>query len=254
MYDYEGDYKKANIIRRSLTGSIEEARVTISGYVRNGKGISISGATVEVLNTGNTTAITDENGKYEFTLSYAPNSRVRLRATEKNHSDAFAALSLFDPLYDQKETRNFTLQTPDYIVDIDLDKDVQDGRFQIETPQTTYTIPEGALVNTDRTPTSKRKFRAYLYEFNKQTNMDNYMYNDTFDPVFGYVGNIMKTFGMPYMQIFDLEGNEVQIRKTHPAVLTNRIYHMKELYDNYDKIYTAVTDQDMQYLVDESKK
>ena len=37
MYDYEGDYKKANIIRRALTGSIEEAKVTVSGYVKDGK-------------------------------------------------------------------------------------------------------------------------------------------------------------------------------------------------------------------------
>jgi hypothetical protein len=254
IYDYEGDYKKANSIRSSLTGSIEETKVTVNGYVKDGKWMTISGATVELLNNPAIFGITNVDGKYEFTIAYAPNSRIRLRATEKSHSDGFAALSIFEAVYDQRETKNFTLQTPDYVVDIDLDKDVKDGKFKVETPQTTYTIPEDALVNTDTTATNKRKFRAYLYEFTKSTNMDNYMYNDTFDPVFGYVGNIMKTFGMPYMQIFDLEGNEVQIRKTHPAVLTNRIYHMKELYENYDKIYTAVTDQDMQYLVDESKK
>jgi len=83
MYDYEGDYKKANIIRTSLTGSIEEAKVTISWYVKDGKWMAISGATIQVLNTGNNVGITDENGKYEFQFSYAPNSRIRLRATEK---------------------------------------------------------------------------------------------------------------------------------------------------------------------------
>jgi len=254
LYDYSWDYKKANMTRRALTGSVEAAKITVSGIVKDATGSVINWARVEVLNNPEIYTLTNNEGKYILAFDYPAYSRIRLRATEKNHSDAFNALSVFEPLYNQVEEKDFTLQKPDYIVDIDLDRDVKNGIFTIETPQTTYTIPEDALVNTDTTQSSKRKFRAYLYEFTKQTNMDNYMYNDTFDAVYGYVGNIMKTFGMPYMQIFDLEGNEVHIRKNHPALLTNRIYHMKELYENYDKIYTAVTDQDMQYLVEESKK
>lgn len=254
LYDYSWDYKKANMSRRALTWSIETARITVSGTVKDGTGSAISWARVEVLNNPEIYATSNSEWVYTLSFEYPAYSRVRLRATEKSHSDWFNALSIFDPLYNQVETKDFTLQKPDYIVEINLDTDVKNGIFTIETPQTTYTIPEDALVNADTTKSSQRKFRAYLYEFTKQTNMDNYMYNDTFDEVYGYVGNIMKTFGMPYMQIFDLEGNEVHIRKNNSAILTNRIYHMKELYENYDKIYTEVTDQDMNYLVEESKK
>jgi len=148
--------------------------------------MAISGATVEVLNNPEIFGTTNAEGKYEFTVAYAPNSRVRLRATEKNHSDGFAALSIFEPLYDQREKRDFTLQTPDYVVDIDLDRDVKDGKFIVETPQTTYTIPEDALVNTDTSPTNKRKFRAYLYEFTKAMSVTNFLNNDIFSDNYGY--------------------------------------------------------------------
>lgn len=149
--------------------------------------MAISGAIVEVLNNPEIFGMTNADGKYEFSLTYPPNSRVRLRATEKSHSDGFAALSIFEPLYDQRETRDFTLQTPNYIIDIDLDTDVKDGKFQIETPQTTYTIPADGLVNMDTTATDKRKFRAYVYEFTKDMNVSNFLDNDTLNESYGYV-------------------------------------------------------------------
>lgn len=37
FYDYEGNYKKANTIRKTLTGSINEAKVTLDGYVKDEK-------------------------------------------------------------------------------------------------------------------------------------------------------------------------------------------------------------------------
>lgn len=59
---------------------------------------------------------------------------------------------------------------------------------------------------------------------------------------------------MPYMQIFDLEGNEIQIRKTYPALLRNRIHHMYELQESTENLFEKVSPQDMQYLLEESKK
>ena len=254
MYDYQWNYAKADALRQYLTGSIEMATVKIYGLVTDTKGNAISWATIEILNNPIFFGKTDAEGKYEFSIQYAPYSRIRLRAREVSHSDWFEALSIFDPLYDQREKKDFILQTPDSIVDIDLDKDGKDGKFQIQTAQTTYTIPEDALVNTDKTVTSKRKFRAYVYEFTKNMNVTNFLNNDTFNESYGYVGNSMITSGMPYMQIFDLEWNEVQIRKTHPAILKNQIRHMYDLQESTEGIFEKVSPQDMQYLVDESKK
>jgi hypothetical protein len=37
-------------------------------------------------------------------------------------------------------------------------------------------------------------------------------------------------------------------------VLQNQIYHMKELYENADQIYTAVTDEDVERLYNLSQE
>jgi hypothetical protein len=65
----------------------------------------------------------------------------------------------------------------------------------------------------------------------------------------------MKTFGMPYIQFYDtVSHKELLVHSDKPMLLTNTIYHMKELYSNYDKIYTAITDADMAKLVAYSKE
>jgi len=74
--------------------------------------------------------------------------------------------------------------------------------------------------------------------------------NDTFEPVYWYVWNIMKTFWMPYIQIIDKKTKkELFTKSSNPIILQNQVYHMKELYSDYDKLYWAITDEDMKYLV-----
>jgi len=55
---------------------------------------------------------------------------------------------------------------------------------------------------------------------------------------------------MPYIQIFDnLNKEELFIKSSNPMILQNQVYHMKELYENHDKIYEALTKDDMKFLV-----
>jgi hypothetical protein len=55
---------------------------------------------------------------------------------------------------------------------------------------------------------------------------------------------------MPYIQFFDAKTNkELFVYKSNPMILQNNIYHMQELYDNYDGIYEAITKEDMEYLL-----
>jgi len=54
---------------------------------------------------------------------------------------------------------------------------------------------------------------------------------------------------MPYIQFIDRESKqELFIKSSDPMILQNQVYHMQELYDNYDKIYSAVTQKDMEIL------
>jgi hypothetical protein len=255
MYEYEGDYAKALALRSTLSGGYTQTVTThIEWKVTDGKtGTPLSGVIVELLNDKKTNTKTDATGKYTFDISLADSSRYRLRAWDPTHSDGFAAFSTFASGTTQSVTLDFTIHTPDKVMDVTLSRDVRDGMIQLDTAQTIYTIPVDGLVFADGTLFHGDQIRGYMYEFTKETNMANYMYNDTFDAVYGYVGNIMKTFGMPYLQIYDTEGNELHIRKSKPALLHNKIYHMKALYDNYDHIYTAITDEDMAYLVAASK-
>jgi hypothetical protein len=60
---------------------------------------------------------------------------------------------------------------------------------------------------------------------------------------------------MPYIQFIDKDTKqELFIKSSNPMILQNQIYHMKELYENHDKIYEAVTDEDMKFLVETTKK
>ncbi|MDR2640507.1 MAG: hypothetical protein LBC61_04250 [Candidatus Peribacteria bacterium] len=60
---------------------------------------------------------------------------------------------------------------------------------------------------------------------------------------------------MPYIQFFDADnGKELFTYSSNPMILQNQIYHMQELYDNYDQIYTAVTPEDMEALYNYSQK
>jgi len=55
---------------------------------------------------------------------------------------------------------------------------------------------------------------------------------------------------MPYIQFVDKDTKkELFVKSSNPMILQNHIYHMKELYENHDKIYTALTKEDMKYLV-----
>jgi hypothetical protein len=60
---------------------------------------------------------------------------------------------------------------------------------------------------------------------------------------------------MPYIQFIDKDSKEeLFIKSSNPMILQNQIYHMQELYDNYDKIYEAITDSDMEFLVETTQK
>jgi hypothetical protein len=59
---------------------------------------------------------------------------------------------------------------------------------------------------------------------------------------------------MPYIQFIDKKTKqELFVKSSNPMILQNQIYHMKELYENYDKIYEAVTKEDMKTLYEYSE-
>ncbi|MDD5770240.1 MAG: carboxypeptidase-like regulatory domain-containing protein [Candidatus Gracilibacteria bacterium] len=259
LYSFEGNYKKSNDLRLSLCSTSKDlckksVNFTFSGKVIDDKGNPVNGAIVFLLNDKSINTKTDINGNYTINFNTYPQERLRIKAYSQELSDGYYVSSIvLDGEYSLNANANFTLQTPQKIIELSPDIDGKEEFYYFSTTQTDYKVPVNSIVYEDGKPYNG-KIKVYLYEFNKLTNMDNYMNNDTFDSVYGYVGNIMKTFGMKYLQIFTPEGEELHIDKSNPAFVTQRIYHMKELYENYDKIYSAVTDEDMEFLVDSTKK
>ncbi len=124
--------------------------------------------------------------------------------------------------------------------------------YIVETKNSKYFIPIESLYfeNWEKYLPKDHNFKVYLYQFTKDSNMTNLLENDTFEPVYWYVWNIMKTFWMPYIQLIDINTNKELFTKSwDPMILQNQIYHMKELYENHDKIYSEITKKDMEFLV-----
>ncbi len=258
--DFEWDYKMASNYRNDLCNLNKDycatkVTVNIEWKVVDAKDRPVKDAVVTLLNDATYKATTDSNWIYKLSFKSFPMSRIRTHASAKDLSDWFNAITvLYDlPTTQDFKANNFTLQIPEKTVSLKI-KDSNDWTYIFESSQTVYKVPIKSIVHADWTP-YKWEVLAYLYEFNKNTNMQNYMNNDTFDSVYGYVWNIMKTFWMKYLQLFTPDWKEeLHIRKTSPALITQKIYHMKELYEWSDHIYAPITDKDMKFLVDKSKE
>jgi hypothetical protein len=72
----------------------------------------------------------------------------------------------------------------------------------------------------------------YLYEFDNRTIPASLANIDTFDQVMGYAGNLMKSFGMPYIQFFTTDGKELFVQKSNPMALTYTIANMVNFVNN----------------------
>jgi hypothetical protein len=114
-----------------------------------------------------------------------------------------------------------------------------------------YEIPSNALVYEDGTP-YQGEVDVYLYEFSQGNIPDGLIQVDTFDEVRGFAGDLMKTFGMPFIQFFSIDGEELHILSDNPMVLTYKIANMSSLRENTLAIYGSLTDADMQFLVKSS--
>jgi hypothetical protein len=190
--------------------------------------------------------------------------KIRIRATKRNFSDGFAEVAILTSAGARKiyAVDDIHLETPITIVTVDYAHRTvtgehnmfnPDGTVTIKTPRSTYQIPPGAIVGKDGVPYSSGPIDVYLYEFDKGRPPGSLMQLDTFDQVIGYAGNLMKTFGMPYIQFFTTDGVELEVRKSKPMVLTYHIANMQELRTNSDHIYQPLTESDMQFLVDASR-
>lgn len=260
LYDFTWNYSSWNILKNSNCNQENcKKEIIFSWKVSDESKKPIKWTKIEILNNPEINTTTDENWNFELKYKVYPFSHIRLKASIDKYSDWFSNYSFN---YFNSEINEFNVNIDfnlhKFWDEIIVDKNYNNKNskyYIIETKNSKYFVPIEWLFfeNWEKYLPEKHNFKVYLYQFTKDSNMTNLLENDTFEPVYWYVWNIMKTFWMPYIQIIDQDTKkEIFTKSSTPMILQNQIYHMKELYENHDKIYTEITKKDMEYLVEYS--
>lgn len=264
LYEFSWDYEKAKKERQKICESnnwdcSKNISLTVEWSVFDSDWNTLSNTKIELLNDKSINTTTDSNWNFTLNFNNSDFSHLRFRAFQNWYSDWYHTISV-NNLYSDKLSFDFSfkLSKSDSIVSITDDNYLDYKKWKyyiIDTQYSKYFVPTDWLYFEDGNSYTWNNFDIFMYLFKKDSNMDNLLDNDTFAPVYGYVWNTMKTFWMPYIQFFDKSTwLELFVKSSNPMILQNQIYHMKELYENSDQIYEALTDEDMKFLVSKSEE
>lgn len=258
MYDLKWEYDKSEKLREDEE---EKVKLNISWYVYDQLWNPITWAQVEILNFWKNIAETND-WKFEYSTETSPFTHIRLKAKYEWYSDWYVTVwvNQVDSPIDYKDiTVNIFLNKADKTIAINNDNEdfyKKAKYYLLEMEGSKYFVPYDWLYYSDSLQKyNNRDITVYLYQFNRDTNTTNLLNSDTFWDVYWYLGNTMKTFWMPYIQIIDnVTWKELYTKSDNPVILQNKVYHMEELYNNTDELYGSITDQDLEYLVDYSNE
>ena len=264
LYELQGDYTARDAVYQDTTDICESCReqvtVTIKGTVIDLKGEPVQGVTIDVLGVNEETVRTDSTGSYTIIAPTFVPGKLRVSALKRNFSDGVVSVNtvskdkvtyIADPIVIAGAVSVVTIDTEKKTVSGSNNQIRSDDTFVVSTSQSMYEIPSNALVYEDGTP-YQGEVDVYLYEFSQGNIPDGLIQVDTFDEVRGFAGDLMKTFGMPFIQFFSIDGEELHILSDNPMVLTYKIANMSSLRENTLAIYGSLTDADMQFLVKSS--
>lgn len=262
LQELEGNYRERDRLDRENCSRFKErcadaSRLTVKGRVVDDKGAPVQGARVEIVSRPDAVpASTDSQGFYRLETGAKAMEKLRLRASKRNYSDGNESISVVSGDLKIVAVDDIVLESPLTVVTVDFAKKTITGAGNritergavVTTPNSTYEIPPDAIVTANGSR-YRGTIDIYVYEFTKDNPPESLLNVDTFDEIMGYAGDLMKTFGMPYIQFFAEDGTELHVRKSNPMVLTYRIPEMDALRENEDGIYEPLTDDDMELLV-----
>lgn len=266
LYDLSWNYNEAKNTREEIcTKYISSCDINLNLNIYwktvDSNWNQLSWVKIELLNDKSINTESDTNWNFILNFKFSSFSHIRIKSSIAGYSDWYSTISINDYSSEDKNKKynvNFTLNKAHNTTFINNDNKNNFKKWKyyvIEVPYSKYFIPIDWLYFIDWTKYINNNLIIYTYQFNKDSNMDNLLENDTFEPVHWYVWNIMKTFWMPYIQFIDKDSwKELFIKSSNPMILQNQIYHMKELYENHDKIYDKLTNEDMKFLVKKSEE
>lgn len=262
----EGKYKEGQSISEKNCQKFKvqcekDVNLILQGKVTDQNGQPIPSALIEILNDSTQNFQTDINGFYEIKMSVYNLTKIRIKASKLGYSEGVIPL-IINGFYEQTHTDlNFVLNTPAKVVTINNATKtfsgegvtIENDAFVIQTEWNQYMIPFNSLVHKDKT-FFYGEVDVFLFEFDKSSNIDTLLRNDVFAEIVGYAGNIMKTFGMPYVLFKTKTDGSIHVLKSNPIILKSQIMEMEALKTNQDKIYEPLTQEDLSYLLLKSQE
>jgi hypothetical protein len=262
IYGLEGDYKERDLINQKLCSTFKfqcssNLEIKILGLVKDSKGNLVQNAKVSVFSDSTIKPVfSNEKGSYSLSIGVNELEKVRLKVTKPGFSDAVVSISVLDANRKIYQAAEATIASANYNFTLDTIKNTITGSQNlidkktaiVKTSQSVYTIPFNVFFDKSGKPFSGQ-IEVVAYEFNRETVPLSMMTVDTFDAARGYAGNLMQTFGMPYIQFYDKDGNELFVKKSSPIKLEYDMYHINELYSGSTNIYEAITEKEMEQIL-----
>ncbi len=267
IYGLEGNYKERDLINKKLCldfkfNCSKGVAVEIIGSVRDGRGYNIQNAEVSVF--GDNTLIpifTNVDGNYKLSINVNEFEKIRLKVTKRGFSDAVVNITVLNSNIKRYNPDTAIINSSNSIFTLDtikktitgLENKIEGNNAIVKTSQSIYTIPLNVFFDKNGNQFFGQ-MEIVAFEFNRATAPLSILEVDTFDSARGYAGNLMQTYGMPYVQFFAKNGDEIFVKASNPIKLTYNMYHIKDLYSGNANEPSEVSLKDIETVLEFSQK
>ena len=250
MYEIEGEFAKSDeAYGKACNLDVEfcsNFTLSLRGYLYGPAGVPVEGAQITTL-SGPENATTNKDGYYEIFKKTRKLSKIRLRAEKNGYSDAYTDYNVVSdaikrttlpPMEMRAPLKTITIDTVNRVI-LDGEGELVDKGYLLPGEFADYTVPFTFEQNEEENLSGI--ITAEVHYFNRETIPSSFANIDIFDDSDGFVSNGMVTFGMPYIMLFDEKGQEIQVPKSNPILVTLR--------PSREDYFKNVTDEQLELAV-----
>jgi len=210
------------------------ANLTINGYVKDNNNIPLKWVRI-FSDEYNASVLSDEKGFYSLTIKTMSSRRVSIKASLMWYSDDFFRYSTSFETHKNIEkdimvSNFFRLNKADNsIIHKSLTHDIKKNIIK----SWIYEYDFKNVIFYDQNGKSYvGPITVYTYFFNRE-NWTNLISLNVFNQTRDYLWNWMVTFGMPYVMVYDNNGNELDIKSSASIKGKWQILYMHEISKEY---------------------
>lgn len=207
---------------------------------------------------------TDINWNYNIEYETLPYKKLRIKAYKPWYSVDVKSFILQSEYITYNFKIDFILNKSNEEIEIDLvnkkiikwKAKLENDWYLLESSNTTYLLPYNLkFYDANLNVIKPDKLKIYLFEFDRNSNINWLLNSDTFDNYYWYAWEFMITFGMPFIMFF-YKDELIYLSKDTPLLVNTCILEYEELEksfwkDNLDKLYNMTKDIfiDRTYLI-----